>query len=232
MEKFNGFLDEYTRLIPVPGKFFSDILPKIKHLGELKLILYTWWLLEHQEGSVRYLYRQDFARDEGFMRGLALDGENVQDELDLALERAVQRGFLLQAEVTLEGGPLFVYFLNSMKGRAAVDAIARGEWRPTGESNHPIEISPEPSNLFSLYESHIGPLTPLIAEALQDAEASYPAAWFEEAFRIAVENNARSWRYVEAILRRWKEKGRHERKDRRDTEKARRRYAEWEDDSD
>ncbi len=53
----------------------------------------------------------------------------------------------------------------------------------------------------------------------------------EDAFRIAVENNKRNWRYIKAILRRWQEKGRHERQqDRRDTEKDRRRYAEWEED--
>jgi DNA replication protein DnaD len=43
-----------------------------------------------------------------------------------------------------------------------------------------------------------------------------------------VENNARKWRYVEAILERWQEKGRDEQEDRRDSEKARRKYAEWE----
>jgi DNA replication protein len=52
----------------------------------------------------------------------------------------------------------------------------------------------------------------------------------QDAFRIAVENNKRNWRYIQAILRRFQEKGRHERgqQDRRDTEKDRRRYAEWE----
>ncbi len=231
METFHGFSDSNTRLVSVPGQFFNDLLPEIDHLGEFKLALYAFWLLEHQEGSFRYLCWQDFERDERFMQGLITQGGNAQVELDVALARAVQRGFLLQAEVILEEGPLVVFFLNSPKGRAAVEAIGRGEWRPTGEPKHPLEVRPEPSNLFTLYEAHIGPLTPLIAEALQDAETTYPAAWFEEAFRISVENNARSWRYVEAILRRWKEKGRHERKDRRDTEKARRRYTEWEDDS-
>ncbi|HSF79958.1 MAG TPA: DnaD domain protein [Anaerolineales bacterium] len=231
METFRGFLEENMRLTPVPGQFFSELLLQIDHLGELKLILYSLWLLDHKEGSFKYLCRQDFAGDERFMHGLSPKAAAAGSVLDDALRRAVQRGFLLQARVPLEDGMLELYFLNSPKGRAAVEAVARGEWRPSGETQQPLEIRPEPSNLFNLYENHIGPLTPLIAEALQDAEATYPASWFEEAFRIAVENNARSWRYVEAILRRWKEKGRHERKDRRDTEKARRRYTEWEDDS-
>jgi DnaD/phage-associated family protein len=86
-------------------------------------------------------------------------------------------------------------------------------------------------NIFRLYENNIGPLTPMIAEILQDAENTYPPAWIEEAIRIAVENNKRNWRYVEAILRRWQEGGRDEREDRRDTEKSLRRYKEWENSS-
>ncbi len=71
----------------------------------------------------------------------------------------------------------------------------------------------------------------MIAEELKEAESAYPAEWIEDALRIAVENNARSWRYASSILTRWKEKGRDERKNRRDTEKDRRRYADWEDGS-
>ena len=65
------------------------------------------------------------------------------------------------------------------------------------------------------------------AEMLEDAERSYPVDWLEEAVRIAVENNVRTWRYIDAILRSWKEKGRDE-QDRRDSEKNRRRYDEGE----
>ena len=35
----------------------------------------------------------------------------------------------------------------------------------------------------------------------------YPYLWIEHAVQLAVKNNARSWRYVEAVLRRWKEEG-------------------------
>ena len=92
----------------------------------------------------------------------------------------------------------------------------------------PVEILDEAPNIFRLYEENIGPLTPMIADALREAEQEYPIQWLEDALRIAVENNARNWRYVEAILERWQDKGRDEQKDRRDTEKARRKYAEWE----
>ena len=85
-------------------------------------------------------------------------------------------------------------------------------------------------NIFRLYEENIGPLTPLIAETLGEAEDTYPAEWIEDAIRIAVQSNKRTWRYVAAILERWQREGRHDKKepskDRSDTEEPHRKYVE------
>ena len=62
-------------------------------------------------------------------------------------------------------------------------------------------------NIFVLYEQNIGLLQPIIADELKDAESNYPQDWIEDAFRIAAENNVRSWRYVRAILQRWAAEG-------------------------
>nr|MBC8263927.1 DnaD domain protein [Anaerolineales bacterium] len=53
-----------------------------------------------------------------------------------------------------------------------------------------------------------------------------PADWIEEAFRIAVEHNARRWRYVRSVLERWATGGKDSEKTGRDTGKDRRRYIE------
>jgi len=52
----------------------------------------------------------------------------------------------------------------------------------------------------TLYEQEIGALTPLIADALADAEKEYPLDWIPEAIQIAVERNARNWKYVLTVL--------------------------------
>jgi DnaD/phage-associated family protein len=91
-----------------------------------------------------------------------------------------------------------------------------------------VELIPDKPNIYRVYEKNIGPITPMIAEELREAEKTYSPQWIEDAVRVAVENNVRNWRYVSAILERWQLKGRDERKDRRDTEKARLRYKEWE----
>ena len=78
----------------------------------------------------------------------------------------------------------------------------------------PIRLHPSPSsprndspNIFSIYEANIGMLTPMIADELREAENLYPASWIEDAFREAVEQNKRSWRYIERILERWTQEG-------------------------
>jgi DnaD/phage-associated family protein len=81
--------------------------------------------------------------------------------------------------------------------------------------------------VFTLYEQNIGALTPLIADMLREAEKEYPSAWFEEAFAIAVAKNVRNWKYVEAVLKRWKEKG-YEGKNRQNAVKDFKRYTEGE----
>ena len=46
-----------------------------------------------------------------------------------------------------------------------------------------------------------------IVEELIEAEKTYSARWIEEAFREAVGNNKRNWRYIARILERWESEG-------------------------
>jgi DNA replication protein len=219
---FKGFPDGKVRFTRLPGPFFSDLLPQIDDLAELKVTIYCLWYLEQAEGSFRYLTRSDFTGDPRFMQGLGQEPEKCLDE---ALGRAVARGTLLMAEVTNENGTQAYYFINSPKGKAGVRAITRGEWRPSGDTHHPLTLDLERPNIFRLYEENIGAITPMMRDELIDAETQYPADWIEDAVRIAVENNVRRWRYVQAILRSWQEEGRDE-QNRGDTQKDRSRYVE------
>ena len=64
-------------------------------------------------------------------------------------------------------------------------------------------------NVFRVYQDNIGVLTPMIAEALQDAERSDGPEWVCAAIDEAVKNNVRTWRYIETILERWRKEGFH-----------------------
>jgi DNA replication protein len=224
---FAGFKKNKGQPTSIPAQFFTDLLPEIDHLGELKVCMYALWQLDKLEGSFRWIERQDFTDDKHFMAGMGKKQPEAEANLDEALERSVGRGFFLKASFPNEAGENVYYFLNSPKGRAAVEAINQGKWVPPDAPRLSVELSLERPNIFRLYEENIGPLTPLLAEMLHEAEETYPEHWIEDACRIAVENNKRSWKYIEAILRRWQEGGRYE-QNRRDSEKDRRRYSEWE----
>jgi DnaD/phage-associated family protein len=229
MSSFEGFPEGKLHLTPIPEPFFSQLLPRISDLAELKLAIYIFWRLDQMEGAFRYLRRNDFVQDENFMVGM---GEDAEKALDEALTEAVRDGILLQVRIPLENRYESLYFLNSAKGRAAVQAIEDGTWRPMESEAIPDNLPQATPNIFRLYEENIGPLTPMIAEALGDAENTYPHQWIEEAIRIAVEKNKRNWRYAEAILKRWQREGYNARKekpeDRCDSEEARRKYVEGE----
>ncbi|MEW6092498.1 MAG: DnaD domain protein [Chloroflexota bacterium] len=207
MGKFQGFPSSET-FTPIPDSFFHKLLNEIDEADELKVTLYALWRIGNMEGPVGFLRDQDFA---------AL----VPDPAP-ALEKAVRRGTLIP--VPQESA--VYYFLNSPRGRAAAESLRSGDLSPESlaASAPPVERP----NVFKLYEENIGPLTPLIADMLKDAEQTYSEAWVAEALEIAVKNNKRNWRYVEAILKRWKEEGHAQKQDRRDAQEDGRRYIEGE----
>lgn len=223
---FSGFSDDQRGSVSVPNEFFRELLPDIKDINELKVILYAIWFFQRRGGVVRYIRAADFQRDSSFMKGIICGESNPQQALAQALVRAVERGVFLRGCVQKGGEEIELFFLNTPLGRAAHRAIQSGQWRFTENIDEPIEIGEEPPNIYRLYEQHIGSLTPLIAETLREAEATYPPGWIEEAIRIAVERNVRNWRYVEAILKRWKEEGKGERKTGTDSQEALRQYSE------
>jgi DNA replication protein len=208
MTGFKGFTDSET-FTQVPDSFFRELLTGIDDLAELKVTLYLLWRITHIESQFRCLCRTEIAEDDSFMSGISAA------ELDSGLEKAVLRGSLLRVE-SPEGG---FYFLNSPRGRANAEAMRKGDWRASARS--PSAPPVDRPNIYKLYEQNIGPLTPLIADALKDAEAEYPPMWIDEAFQIAVFNKVRKWSYIEAILRGWKEEGRGKEQNRQNAEELR-----------
>jgi DNA replication protein len=216
MKTFSGFPDGKVRTVGIPEPAFTDLIPAIDDLAELKLTLHAIWRLGQQQGKVRYLRHADLTSDQVLLASL---GDTPAEALDAALARAVERGTLLRAETLSGESAEAIYFANTPKGRAAVEAIARGEWPDE------IESAGRP-NVFAMYEQNIGMLTPLIADELREAEQTYPAEWIEEAFREAVSLNKHSWKYIRAILERWRIEGRGDEAGRRPSEADRRRYVE------
>ncbi|HHW86984.1 MAG TPA: DnaD domain protein [Chloroflexi bacterium] len=214
---FIGFPDARMKPVIVPDFFFTDLLPLIDDLAELKLTLHCFWLLNEQEGQLKYLRGADLRSDEVLLRSLTLDNElrTPAQALADALERATARGTLLKLEIQSGDTEESVedwYFINTVKGRQTLALVRQGkleELRRVLPDEARLKV--ERPNVFALYEQNIGLLTPLIADQLRDLEKSYPPDWIDEAFTIAVAGNKRALRYIQAILKRWETEGKNER---------------------
>ncbi len=228
MEGFPGFPEGKLDFTPVPALFFSELLPIIDDLAELKVTLHCLWLIQQKQGDVRYITLSELQGDEVLMRGLGHADRSPQEALQEGMERAVARGTLLEVTVQRPGrADEYWYLPNSERGRDTVRQFERGEWSPPGESEE-VHLSARRPNIFNLYEQNLGLIqSALLAEELQDAERTYPPDWIQEAFRIAVANNARRWAYVRSILERWAREGRGQ-SPAADSKEARRRYVEGE----
>jgi DnaD/phage-associated family protein len=210
MPTFTGFTSSET-FTQIPDSLLA-LLREIEDLAELKVTLYAIWRFEHIEGHFRALKEADFEPEP-----LGMNGE----EILFGLKKGVDRGTLLRSERETE----VFYFLNSPRGRLSAETFEKGQWRESVKSSSaPIKKS----NIFKLYEENIGAVTPLLSDMLREAEKNYPGVWFEEAFEIAVSRNIRNWKYVEAILARWKDKGKDERKDQQNPVKDADRYTDSE----
>jgi DNA replication protein len=213
MTPFKGFSDKET-FTQLPDSFFHHLLNEIENVVELKITLYVLWRITRMESRSRSLCVSEIQTDQAFMAGLP------EGQLKEGLDKAVQRGSLLQVDND-EGG---FYFVNSPRGRAAAEALKKGDWRSSArESSQPPVERP---NIFKLYENSIGLLTPMVADALRDAEKIYSPDQIEEAFSEAIKRSKRSWKYVEAILRNRKEEEDAKEQTGRDPEKDRRKYIE------
>jgi len=217
LTRFSGFPEAKVAVVALPDLVFTDLVPQIDDLAELKVtLLVLRRLAQMQSDAAPWITLAELQADPAIRAAL---GDAVDAQLADALARAVTRGVLLVAEWRLSDGTVEQrYLANSPRGRAALRAMQRGV-----EPARAIKTTRP--NIFALYEQTVGPLTAILSEDLIDAEKTYPAEWIEEAFHEAASRNKRNWKYIHAILERWRTEGKDE-VDRRDREADPRRYIE------
>jgi len=174
-------------------------------------------MIETSDNAFRFLKFSHIAEDEELHSLLSLDTNTAPSVIkkDLIEQRLISlrnSGIIFMAPVAGNHQEDILIFLNSPRGRSAYQSIQNGDF---SHYKDPIESSEwlvgKPT-IFSVYEDNMGPLTPIIADELKDAETAYPEEWIREAIALAVKRNKRSWNYVESILRKWKQSGREESK--------------------
>jgi len=224
MHGFAGFPAGKLSTTPIPNLFFSELLPLVDNLAELKVTLHLFWLIGRKRGVLRYARLSELLNDQRLLDGLATTTSSGEEALRDGLERAVARGTLLH--MTVQRGDLTEewYMVNSANGREVVAKLQAGELDLLANVAEDVQLQMERPTIFVLYEQNIGLLTPMIADELRDAEKHYPADWIADAFREAVTLNKRSWKYVLAILKRWRIEGKTAEREPQDSAARKRRY--------
>jgi DnaD/phage-associated family protein len=212
IRRFPGFPDR-MELVPVPGAVFGTLLREIDDLAELKTLLHVLRLLHAQPRAPRFVRRASLLADAALVDALVGPaGREPEDVVSAALDQAVARGTLLAVAVTEGAADDVCYLLHTRSNERVVRQVIAGE-RTLGDLG-PAPVPREPArsddrpSIYALYEQNIGLLTPLLAEELREAADSFPAPWIEDAFREAVGQNKRNWRYVRKILETWASRGR------------------------
>jgi DNA replication protein len=217
---FSGFPSR-AEVTPIPNLFFTEVMPRIDSVYELKVILHIFWLLSRRRGYPQLVTGSELSAAPTLMGGMGMVGVSREAVLRQALQEAMKHGIILHVGVDIAGHIEDAYLINNDAGREAVTKIEHGDLPhlPPAPAGSDIQAA-APVDIFSLYEQNIGMLTPLIAEQLQEAKTIYPPEWIESAFREAAALNKRSWKYILRILERWATEGKDDGKSGRHTKKA------------
>jgi DnaD/phage-associated family protein len=214
---FTGYVDADRGAVPVAARFFTEVLPEITSLGELRVTIFMFHLFAEHGGVEAPVAEPMVTGDRALREAFRVDGTTGGDTREAildALDRAVARGTLLRVMARSGRRTIAWYFLHTPVTRELVQAIQRGAIAPPRvmwAEEHPPEVTADPPTAFFLYEQNIGPLTPLVADRITRAMDDYPLPWIEDAIEEAVAYNRRSWRYIERILETWSEQGRPDR---------------------
>ena len=207
MTRFGGFPAGSLRAVLVPELLFSQLLPQVDSLAELKVTLHVLWRTGASARAPAWLPLDELRQDPLLLAGLVGGPSAVLDGVDAAAER----GALLRTTIAYRDGERQVVAPNTARSRRALAALRAkaGELDAPPTPRRIAEAKPDgrPA-IFALYEANVGLVQPLIAEELRQAADLYPVPWIEDAFAEAVAYNRRSWRYVKRILERWATEGR------------------------
>ncbi|MCY3557427.1 MAG: DnaD domain protein [Chloroflexi bacterium] len=202
---FDGFPSGAPMTV-LPQALLRDLAPAMTDPAELIVTLYAMELIGGQRRFPRRVRAADLREQRpliGALAGVCVDRE-VDEAYEDGLSAAVRRGSLLLGRMQSEGRWTEWLALNDADGRRALKSASMPASvdRVTGR-DAAYSSAPE------IWQSAFGtPMPPILAEELKAAEARYGADWLFDAFAESAANNARSWRYVRAILERWETEGR------------------------
>ncbi len=193
-----GFSEKTTQVeLPVN---FVDCAQELNADALLVLIAFFQWMSQQEQASEVALVFDFKASSPGLFQTKEVRLQGALDELHNAgLLFSWTDPLNLQKTYLIPGTP---------KGREVFRNLCDNPQQVDDYRLAKILPGTDRPNLFKLYEDNFGALTPMMAETIKADMETYLPDWIEDAMKEAVDYNARNWKYVQAILRNWQEKGR------------------------
>lgn len=169
----------------------SNDLDQIAKIGIVKLVDFSWVVTnfekrqEAQSNAERERRYRERQRQGQYYQTDSNDANNETSD-----NNVTNRNRELELELDIES-----------------DIDIESEQESDGAGAVAVKKSQAVSRIFKQYESEIGIISPMIADAIKDAISIYPEDWINRAIQESVSHNARNWKYIEAILKRWKVDG-------------------------
>ena len=135
---FTGFPTGKSPYVPIPEVFFTQVLPEIEDQAELKVTLHLFWLLARKRDTPRCTNERELYTDRVLLRSLNFqdDARTMEERLREGLDKAVARGTLLSADLTVvnteraEAEIIAWYFFNTTRNQKIVAELQGGSMLP------------------------------------------------------------------------------------------------------
>ena len=201
VQPISGFplADDYA-VTRVPNVALGRMLASVDDVRVIKLVLRAIWLIARQRGYPRYITEQHLRRDR--ILSVVLPNERAFQD---CLTSAFDLGILV--EVTSHGTECIMLNTESAHRSVATGTDDSDEMASDADGWDEPASTHLPADAFRAYEENIGTLTPMTRERILVALEDFTDEDISRAVRIAVENETRSWTYINAILRRWLREG-------------------------
>jgi DnaD/phage-associated family protein len=138
MVNFTGFPTGKSPYVPIPEVFFTQVLPGITDHAELKVTLHLFWLLARKHDTPRCTNERELFADRTLLHSLNFqdDTRTLEERLRQGLDKAVARGTLLSADLTIvntdraEAEVIAWYFFNTARNQKIVAELQGGAVLP------------------------------------------------------------------------------------------------------
>jgi DNA replication protein len=138
MVNFTGFPTGKSPYVPIPEVFFTQVLPGITDHAELKVTLHLFWLLARKRDTPRCTNERELFTDRVLLHSLNFqdDTRTLEERLRQGLDKAVARGTLLSADLTIvntdhaEAEVIAWYFFNTARNQKIVAELQGGAVLP------------------------------------------------------------------------------------------------------